>query len=143
MVHTREHRCPDCGHHTEYKALSGGREWYCPENLGGCGANGGYPAEVLPCIVCGTELRQAITDSDDRQPSGGTVFRSYGNYGSTLYDPSPASAGRERLEVNVCDPCLRARFTRVLYVQTSEIVSENARMWFPPDMQIRIDEEEI
>lgn len=38
------HHCPECGAETNYRLLSGGREWYCP----GCEADGEYGAQEGP-----------------------------------------------------------------------------------------------
>lgn len=59
----------------------------------------------LPCIVCRRTLDDAFADQDFNQPADATMFRSHGNYGSTVFDPG--STG-ERLDVNICDECLIA-----------------------------------
>jgi uncharacterized protein (DUF2225 family) len=64
------------------------------------------------CIVCNTELENLdIAYPDDNEkvhPIDGTVFRTYGHYGSTVFDPMDASY----LEIVVCDRCLQSRLER-------------------------------
>lgn len=60
----------------------------------------------LPCLVCGRTLVSAFGPGGGRQPSEAVMFLAYGNYGSTVYDPLVSQAGRQWLEVNVCDACL-------------------------------------
>ena len=64
------------------------------------------------CIVCNTEVENwdiAYPEGESQvHPIDGTVFRTYGHYGSTVFDPMDASY----LEVVVCDECLRSRMER-------------------------------
>ena len=62
----------------------------------------------LPCFVCGKVLMNVFSDSDN-QPAEGTEFRTYGAYGSTVWD----SFDGEELVLNVCDPCLREHADRL------------------------------
>jgi hypothetical protein len=64
---------------------------------------------MLPCIVCGTTLRNVFEDGDVNQPSEGTEFRTYGHYGSTFWD----SFEGEEIVINICDACLRTWSERV------------------------------
>jgi hypothetical protein len=60
------------------------------------------------CIVCAAEVENwdiAHPDKDVVHPIGGTVFRTYGHYGSSVFDPMDASY----LEIVVCDECLNSR----------------------------------
>jgi hypothetical protein len=61
------------------------------------------------CIVCTTEVENwdeaYPEDSTAVHPIGATVFRTFGHYGSTVFDPMDASY----LEIVVCDICLRDR----------------------------------
>ena len=63
------------------------------------------------CIVCSIEVDNwdVVYPEDKPQvhPIGGTLFRTYGHYGST-FDPMDASY----LEVVVCNDCLKARTER-------------------------------
>jgi hypothetical protein len=65
----------------------------------------------VSCIACGTELESSVGDSGENQPSDATTFRSYGQYGSTVFDPMDGSF----LEINVCDRCLTLHQDRVLW----------------------------
>jgi len=60
-------------------------------------------SDQVGCLLCGDKL-----DMNYGNPSGGTVFTSRGNYGSTLFDPSPF-ANTEHLKVVVCDTCLKLK----------------------------------
>jgi len=66
------------------------------------------------CIVCDHQLEPAIDGIDDRivPVHGGLFFRAFGNYGSTLFDPSPRSA-ESHLEIVICDPCAVRRQERI------------------------------
>lgn len=61
------------------------------------------------CIICKREVENwdIAYPEDETQvhPIDGTVFRTYGHYGSTVFDPMDASY----LEVVFCDACLRER----------------------------------
>jgi len=80
-------------------------------------------SKALPCIVCAKTLTNVFEDVVN-QPKGGTIFRSSGNYGSTVFDEIDASF----LEVNICDDCLKAASeqqqiltaTRIEHVTRSE-----------------------
>jgi hypothetical protein len=67
--------------------------------------------EPLPCIVCGNVPESALPDhlppasasrNEPSQPYEATSFYSYGQYGSTAFDPQDQS----QILVNVCDGCL-------------------------------------
>ncbi len=58
--------------------------------------------EALPCIICGTALKNVWEDAEN-QPGDGVACITEGNYGSTVYDPVLSG---EFLEFNVCDVCL-------------------------------------
>lgn len=64
------------------------------------------------CIVCNTEVENLDIAYPDNavqvHPIGGTVFRTYGHYGSTVFDPMDGSY----LEIVVCDSCLKDRLDR-------------------------------
>lgn len=64
------------------------------------------------CIVCDKEVENwdiaYLENSNVVHPIGGTAFRTYGHYGSTVFDPMDASY----LEIVVCDPCLKSRMNR-------------------------------
>ena len=64
------------------------------------------------CIICNKEVENwdiaYPENSNAVHPIGGTAFRTYGHYGSTVFDPMDASY----LEIVVCDPCLKSRMNR-------------------------------
>jgi len=62
----------------------------------------------LDCIRCGKTLPPSVTiegDDDEIPPSDGLLFISYGNYGSTVYDPM--GNAQEYLLVVICDEVRR------------------------------------
>lgn len=88
-----------------HRARVANRSWYSNIN-------------PLPCLVCGCVLAHAAGplggEVDERgfalnQPSGGTAFSTGGHYGSTVFDPMGSG---ERLDIAVCDPCLKERWER-------------------------------
>jgi hypothetical protein len=77
----------------------------------------------LPCLVCGEALAYAGHHDPATGPvpvnqPAGTAFDSGGHYGSTLFDPMEPYL---RLEIALCDPCLRERWART---RTVEVVRE-------------------
>lgn len=63
------------------------------------------------CIICAVDVENwdiAHPDKEVVHPIGGTVFRTYGHYGSSVFDPMDASY----LEVVICDGCLAPRLDR-------------------------------
>lgn len=63
---------------------------------------------MLPCFTCGTTLTN-IDAGEQNQPYEGTEFRTYGHYGSTMWD----SFDGEELVLNICDVCLRRNLDRL------------------------------
>jgi hypothetical protein len=75
---------------------------------------------VPPCIVCDRTFDSSTDaiDCGDRgvdaegnegnwlMPSGGTLFYTYGHYGSTFWD---SITGADELQLVVCDACLKAK----------------------------------
>lgn len=61
------------------------------------------------CVVCYEEVDNwdiaYPNGSNVVHPTGGTVFRTYGHYGSGIFDPMDASY----LEIVVCDACMKQR----------------------------------
>jgi hypothetical protein len=65
------------------------------------------------CIVCDKELENYVEEIASESIGvvyGATIWRSYGNYGSTIYDPM---SGDEFLEVCICDECLKKKHEKV------------------------------
>lgn len=136
MTGRDDFRCTSCSGEVQTRVFSGGEEWCCLNEA--CGADGNYPARVLPCFRCGKVLEQALPGATmHRHPSGGVVFRGYGNYGSTVYDPVRGYSGSrsEHLEINICDDCLKAAFTAVMHTEVRTEKHEHSRMWVPDDRE--------
>jgi len=62
----------------------------------------------IPCISCGKELDNLEYDMQDGKrvevhPMNGLHFRTYGHYGSTIFDPMGTG---EYLDIAVCDVCV-------------------------------------
>jgi hypothetical protein len=73
----------------------------------------------LKCIRCGKTFTPSVTDGgDDTPPNDGLLFITYGNYGSTIYDPLDP-LGQEYLLVVLCDECVvaQAREQNVMHVR--------------------------
>lgn len=63
-----------------------------------------YPQE-LTCLICDRELDSIMEPShngDSYTPYNGTVFTSYGHYGSTIFD----EMGDKQLSLTICDLCI-------------------------------------
>lgn len=60
------------------------------------------------CIVCEAEVDNwdIAYDAPTVHPIGGTIFRTYGNYGSSVFDPMDATYR----DAVICDSCLKTRF---------------------------------
>lgn len=57
--------------------------------------------KTIPCIVCDKDLENwEYTNSF--HPLDGLHFKSYGHYGSAVFDPMDGSS----LDIAVCDECL-------------------------------------
>lgn len=84
---------------------------------------------VLPCIVCGTVLENAIpgtpADQPYNQPYKGTVFVSHGQYGSTFFDEM---SGRF-VEITICDDCLRKNTDKIIVGYTRRTSSTEYMDW--------------
>jgi len=68
---------------------------------------------ILRCISCDKKLKEIMSPSDNH-PNDACAFKSYGNYGSTIFDPMSDS---EFLEINVCDECLKRKRDQVYHVR--------------------------
>ena len=96
----------------------------------------------LPCIVCGTVLRNVLDDADN-QPSEGTEFRTFGHYGSTFWD----SFSGEEIVINVCDACLqKVAVTRIARQKRFRVIMGDlaivGRQWVQREMVPWFDGEE-
>jgi len=92
----------------------------------------------LECFVCGADLDQ-VEGPLGPQPSKGTIWRSRGNYGSTVLDANGAAM------LFVCDKCLRERQGRLIswqglhveeiYVFLPGLVFADDERWLPEKRQ--------
>ena len=59
---------------------------------------------ILPCLCCDKKLESSIPNNLNiiNQPNNANIFKSYGHYGSDLFDPMNG----EYLEINICSECL-------------------------------------
>lgn len=87
----------------------------------------------LPCFVCGKDLEAAFSGIRQalEQPVDAVMFYTYGQYGSTVFDPQDNS----QIQINICDVCLLAGKDRVWHVRhvrqgAQEIFS---KPWNPED----------
>ena len=62
-------------------------------------------SDVL-CIICRRTMENALPRWFGSAPYPGLIFIAHGNYGSTVYDPSPGAASLEYLAVVICDACV-------------------------------------
>ena len=68
----------------------------------------------IPCIVCSKELDNMEYDMKDTKvevhPMGGLHFRTYGHYGSVIFDPMGTG---EYLDIAICDLCIMKKLDAV------------------------------
>ena len=70
------------------------------------------------CIICSKEVEnwdEAYPEGNVIHPIDGTVFKTYGHYGSTVFDPMDASF----MEIVICCDCLKPR-TQHTYISVDE-----------------------
>ena len=69
----------------------------------------------IPCLVCGKELDNWVYESRggdseiEVHPMDGLQFRTYGHYGSTIFDPMDGTF----LDIAICDPCIMKNANKV------------------------------
>ena len=68
----------------------------------------------IPCMVCAKELDNLEYDMRDGKrvevhPTGGLHFRTYGHYGSTVFDSMDGTC----LDLAICDECIMSNLNRV------------------------------
>ncbi len=84
---------------------------------------------MLNCFKCDKQL-EPVFNNVENQPYAGTVFISYGQYGSTVWDPqNPMS--RRWLEINICDDCLVENKVQVLHGQFIPAGDNDYQPWNP------------
>ena len=76
--------------------------------------NKGKKEEIIKCIVCDKNLLNWAYKSGDKKvdvhPMGGLHFRTYGHYGSSIFDPMGTG---EYLDVAICDLCVLNKIQNV------------------------------
>jgi hypothetical protein len=82
---------------------------------------------LVPCLVCGKQLKNFGSSLDSNQPDEGTAFATNGHYGS-MYDPMD---GTRTLEINICNACLRTaqQQKRVLEFETKKTITATSTIW--------------
>jgi len=73
------------------------------------------PESAAFCICCDREVKFLCPELNCKTtsigcPDDATVWRSWGNYGSTVYDPQNSN---EFLELVLCDNCLKQKASKV------------------------------
>jgi hypothetical protein len=84
-------------------------------------------SKEVKCIIC---FKKLTREHYDEKPTDtitpvydGLVCRSYGNYGSRLYDPM---VGKEFLEFYICDKCMEKKSKMVSWIKyKKESVAED------------------
>lgn len=64
---------------------------------------------MMICFKCEKEMTSIFEENvgEPPYPSGGLLFKSPGNYGSTVFDPYyPSSSRRQELVIYLCDECV-------------------------------------
>jgi hypothetical protein len=88
------------------------------------------------CFVCNKEMTPSCPPKDGKNglldpPSGGTGWRTRGNYGSVLWD---SLTGHEQLHIIICDQCLKDRQKHVVsFFETSRIDRKDVKNWSPEE----------
>ncbi len=70
--------------------------------------------DKIPCLACGKELDNLQYEMRDGKPvevhpMGGLHFRTYGHYGSTVFDPMTGTY----LNIAICDLCIIKNLDKV------------------------------
>lgn len=83
------------------------------------------------CICCNNELEAEPVDNPATIPSvyDGLIFRSTGNFGSTVFDPITLE---EILQVVICDNCVRVKYNRVTRIHSIERKTDGVSETFCP-----------
>ena len=71
--------------------------------------------DKIPCLACGKELDNLQYEMRDGKPvevhpMGGLHFRTYGHYGSVIFDPMGTG---EYLDIAICDLCIMKNLDKV------------------------------
>lgn len=63
----------------------------------------------IDCFVCDRQLSNWEYNDVEVHPMDGLQFRTYGHYGSTVFDPMNGSY----LDIAICDRCVMLRYEKV------------------------------
>jgi hypothetical protein len=68
---------------------------------------------ILPCCVCGKELKAALKTTGNGAPLRALIFSATGNFGSALFDPPSFVIGAPStyLKIHICDKCIETKAT--------------------------------
>lgn len=89
--------------------------------------------EPAKCIVCLKELERHCELSDViGMMNDATIWRSHGNYGSTLYDPMN---GEEFLEAYICDACVESRGDLIYHVKYTKKTEVKSTLTFKKEIE--------
>jgi hypothetical protein len=91
------------------------------------------PDHFMNCLCCGkgVSISEEPFEVSPSNPSGGLFFKSFGGYGSTVFDPTHvASAGapQEFLRVLICDQCIEDRAERAVWIKHTEVVIDRKKL---------------
>ena len=80
----------------------------------------------IHCIVCSKELDNLEYDNSrgdkvEVHPMDGLRFRTYGHYGSTIFDPMGPG---EYLDVAICDLCIKKNLDKVRGTGKNQLIHE-------------------
>lgn len=75
------------------------------------------------CFCCNVEFDQSVVDGPKDWP--GVIFDATGNWGSTIFDPSPSERPAV-LRIRICDKCVIERQSRI--EQTGDSMSKELRV---------------
>lgn len=80
------------------------------------------------CFRCEKELEPADTGAEEQDrfsnpPSNATFWRTWGNWGSTVFDEG--FPGGRQLEIYICDECLKANAGLAYAVRTEAVTKES------------------
>ena len=78
------------------------------------------PTDV--CFVCGVQFDQSFVGGPRDWP--GTIFEATGNWGSTIYDPTP-NVRPACLAIRICDKCVITNRARI--EETGDHLPESLR----------------
>jgi len=82
------------------------------------------------CFCCEKDIDHAGPEGDDQfnnPPNDATYWRTYGNYGSTVFDGGEFTG--EQLEMYICDECLKKKSQHVYHFKVVNRNVENVKLF--------------